>query len=76
MCIRDRVRVEAPTEVVKERLKIRQAEVTPENNSDADWAVYQKMKTSAQKIKRNHYAVDTSRDITPVIDKIAREVER
>jgi len=70
------VRVEAPPEVVKERLKTRQEEATPENNSDADWAVYQKMKTSAQKIKRNHYAVDTSRDITPVIDKIVREVER
>ena len=70
------VRVEAPPEVVKERLKTRQEEATPENNSDADWSVYQKMKTSAQKIKRNHYAVDTSRDITPVIDKITREVER
>jgi predicted kinase len=70
------VRVEAPPEVVKERLKARQEEAVPENNSDADWAVYQKMKTSAQKIRRNHYAVDTSRDITPVIDKIVREVER
>jgi predicted kinase len=70
------VRVEAPPELVKERLKARQEEAVPENNSDADWAVYQKMKTSAQKIRRNHYAVDTSRDITPVIDKIVREVER
>ena len=68
------VRVEAPTEVVQERLKARRE--NPENKSDADWAVYQKMKSSVQKIWRNHYAVDTSRDIAPVLDKIVREVRR
>ena len=68
------VRVEAPTEVVQERLKARRE--NPENKSDADWAVYQRMKSSVQKIWRNHYAVDTSRDITPVLDKIIREVRR
>ena len=70
------VRVEAPPEVVQERLKARQEEVNPVNKSDADWSVYQKMKSSVQKIRRNHYAVDTSRDITPVLDKIVREVQR
>jgi len=68
------VRVEAPPEVVRERLKARQE--NSENKSDADWAVYQRMKSSVQKIWRNHYAVDTSRDITPVLDKIIREVRR
>jgi len=68
------VRVEAPTEVVQGRLKARRE--NPENKSDADWAVYQRMKSSVQKIGRNHYAVDTSRDITPVLDKIVREVRR
>jgi hypothetical protein len=68
------VRVEAPTEVVQERLKARRE--NPENKSDADWAVYQRMKSSVQKIWRNHYAVDTSRDITPVLDKIVRGVRR
>lgn len=66
------VRVEAPTEVVQGRLKARRE--NPENKSDADWAVYQRMKSSVQKIGRNHYAVDTSRDIAPVLDKIVREV--
>ena len=70
------VRVEAPPEVVQERLKARQEEVNLVNKSDADWAVYQKMKSSVQKIRRNHYAVDTSRNITPVLDKIVREVRR
>jgi len=68
------VRVEAPPRVVCERLKARLE--NSGNKSDADWAVYQKMEPSVQKIRRNHYAVDTSRDITPVLDKIVREVNR
>jgi len=70
------VRVEAPPEVVYERLKTRQGGDNPGNKSDADWAVYQRMKTSVQKIRRNHYAVDTSKDITPVLDKVVREAGR
>jgi len=68
------VRVEAPSQVVRERLEARQED--PDEKSDADWKVYQRMKPSVQKIRRNHYAVDTSRDITPVLDKIVREVRR
>lgn len=70
------VRVEAPPELVYARLKTRQEEQNPGNNSDADWSVYQKMKSTVQRIRRNHYAVDTSRDITPVLEKIVREVRR
>ncbi len=69
------VRVEAPPEVVYERLKARK-DGDSANSSDADWAVYQRMKSSVQKISRNHYAVDTSKDITPVLDKVVREVRR
>jgi len=68
------VRVEAPPEVVRQRLEARRG--NSENKSDADWAIYQKMKFAVQRIRRNHYAVDTSRDITPVVDKIVREVTR
>jgi len=70
------VRVEAPPQVVYERLKTRLEGANPGNKSDADWWVYQRMKSTVQKIRRNHYAVDTSRDITPVLDKIVREVRR
>jgi len=70
------VRVEAPAEVVQERLKARREGRSPGNKSDADWEVYQRMKPAVQRIGRNHYAVDTSRDITPVLDKIVREVKR
>jgi len=70
------VRVEAPPEVVYARLKSRVERASPQNNSDADWSVYQRMRPTVQKIRRNHYAVDTSRDITPVLDKVVREVRR
>ena len=66
------VRVEAPPQVVRGRLESRLEDSG--NKSDADWAVYQRMKFLAQKIRRKHYAVDTSRDITPVLDKIVKEV--
>ena len=65
--------VEAPPQLVRERLKDRRNE---ETKSDADWIVYQKMKSSVQPIRRNHYVVDTSRDIIPVIDKIVRAAKR
>jgi predicted kinase len=70
------VRVEAPPEVVYQRLKVRQEVAIPENKSDADWAVYQRMRATAEGMRRKHYAVDTSRDITPVLDKVVREVRR
>lgn len=70
------VRVEAPPQLVHERLKARQERANPTDKSDADWAVYQKMEPTVEKIRRNHYVVDTSKDITPVLDKIVREVNR
>jgi hypothetical protein len=68
------VRVEAPSELVAGRLHQRQE--IRESRSDADWVVYQKMRSSVEEIQRRHYAVDTSRDITPVLDKIVKEVTR
>ena len=71
------VRVEAPLEVVQARLKNRmEGTALEEDHSEADWTVFQKMQGSAQRIRHNHFAVDTSRDITPVLDKIIREVNR
>jgi predicted kinase len=70
------VRVEAPPELVQKRLQARTEKKNMEDSSDADWTVYQKMKTTVQKISRNHFTVDTSKDVTPVIDKIIREVNR
>jgi dephospho-CoA kinase len=70
------VRVVAPPELVRQRLQDRFSSVNSKDRSEADWKVYQKMSASAQHIRRNHFAVDTSKDITPAIDKIVREVNR
>ena len=42
--------------------------------SIADRAIYQRVKPSVQKIRCNHYSVDTSCNITPALNKIVREV--
>jgi predicted kinase len=70
------VRIEAPSDVVYQRLQKRENGGNLEDKSDADWNVYKRMKPIAGKIQRNHFAVDTSRDITPVIDKIVRLIRR
>ena len=67
------VLVEAPPEVVRQRLEWRFKGVTREDASEADWVVYCRMRPTAEKIRRNYFAVDTSKDITPVINKIVRE---
>jgi predicted kinase len=70
------VNVKAPPEVVKKRLKSRTQKKNDGDNSDADWEVYQKLSTTAEKISRNHFVVDTSKDITPALEKIVREANR
>jgi len=65
------VRVYAPPELVRQRLQARKGD--PTNESDADWAVYRKMQFTEDKISRKHYTVNTSQDITSIIDKIVSE---
>jgi hypothetical protein len=70
------VRMEAPPELVQQRMERRRNGDDPDDKSDADWHVYRKMTATAEKIRRNHFVVDTSRDIAPAIEKIVREVIR
>jgi hypothetical protein len=70
------VRLDAPTEVIQQRLERRRNGDDPNDKSDADWQVYRKMTATAEKIRRNHFAVDTSKDIAPAIEKIVREARR
>jgi predicted kinase len=70
------VRVEAPPQLVYQRLKSRKNGANAGNYSDADWEVYRKMKPTVEKISRKHYVADSSRDISPVLDKVIREVNR
>jgi predicted kinase len=68
--------VEAPTEVVRQRLLARKETAMPQCDSEAGWEVYNKMKPRREKISRNHLVVDTSQDIAAVIDKIVRAAKR
>lgn len=70
------VRVEAPREIALQRLQGRSRGIDPGDNSDADSDVYQRMRAGEERIRRNHFVVDTSRDITPVVDNIVRAARR
>jgi len=70
------VSVEAPVYVVSERLRRREDGDGGEDNSTADISVYRRMVSSVEPIRRDNFAVDTSNDITSVIDKIVREMDR
>lgn len=70
------IQTEAPAEVVRERLNARITDGDLLGSSDADVEVHERMKASKQKIRRNHFVVDTSKDITPVVKKVIREVQR
>ena len=67
----------APEEVVNEKLKRRSNRISDEgDNSDADWDVYRRVESRSERINRSHLVVDTSQDITQVIDRIIRIVNR
>lgn len=66
------VLTQAPVDVVRQRLEARRRET--EGLAEADWVVYEKMLPTVERIRRNHYAVDTSQDVGPVIEKIVRAV--
>ena len=68
--------VEAPQEVVRQRLIARERTPVPERDSQAGWEVYNKMKPRREKISRNHLVVDTSQDITAAVDRIIRATSR
>lgn len=70
------VSVEAPAEVVRQRLLARERGESPQDNSQAGWEVYARMKRHREKITRNHFVVDTSQDVTPAVDKIVRAASR
>lgn len=70
------VRVEAPPGVVQERLLHRAQSLDPQDRSDADWEVYERMRPARQSIRRNHFAVDTSRPLEPVLEKVVKAMLR
>ncbi len=70
------VDVTAPPEVVRSRLAGRAQGADRRDLSDADAAVYERMRRQVEEIPREHLLVDTSKDIGPALDAISREMER
>jgi len=68
------VEVTAPAEVALQRLSERAA--APDSSSDADAAIYQRMRREWEEIQRDHFAVDTSKPTAKAVAAIAREMER
>ncbi len=70
------VRTEAPKGEVEERMARRAEGVDTNDNSQADMAVYQRMRPTQQRIGRNHIRVDTTADVSGVVRKIAKDISR
>jgi predicted kinase len=70
------VLMKASPSVVRERLEARGKTRLRQDQSDADWDVYQRMRRLQEPIKRNHISVDTSADIEPVVEKVALELQQ
>ena len=70
------VRLKAPPEVVEQRLRNRTVGLDRSDHSEADWDVYRKMEPVSEPIRRNHFQVDTSKDITLALEKVAHIIDR
>ena len=70
------VYLKAPPHVIYQRLKGRSEGVDAEDQPGAGWKVYKRMYPTVEPIKRGHLAVDTSKDISPAIAKVAGEIRR
>ena len=68
----------APEGVIRQRLSRREADIAAARRTDdistAGNDVYDRMIPSAQPIRRDHITVDTSQDITPVVQQVAAEL--
>ena len=64
------VHVTAPKDTVRRRLKERKADRHANTYSDAGWLIYTRMTPVEEPVKREHYALDSSKNIQPVLDQV------
>ena len=62
--------VTAPTEIVRQRLRDREAGLDPATWSDAGWDIHTRMAPAWEPVKRPHIFVDTSRDVTGALRQV------
>ncbi len=64
------VHVTAPRDTVRRRLKQRKAERHANTYSDAGWLIYTRLAPVEEPVRREHYAVDSSKNIAPVLEQV------
>ena len=64
------VRTWAPAPVIRKRLLDRSEARDADDRSTATVEVYERMRSGAERLTKEHVSVDTSRDIGPAVDKI------
>ena len=69
------VSLEAPEDVLRQRLDARQRGDNPWDFSDAGVAVYERMRQQVEPIRRRHIRIDTSRDIERGLRSVLRQLE-
>lgn len=62
--------VTAPSEIVRQRLRDREAGLDPETWSDAGWDIHSRMAPAWEPVRRPHILVDTSRDTSPALRQV------
>lgn len=64
------VHVTAPQNTVRRRLKERKADRHANTYSDAGWLIYTRMTPVEEPVQREHYALDSSKNIQPILDQV------
>ena len=64
----------APVGLIRRRLERRAAGLSSDGWSDADWRIYCRLRPAAEPMERPHVSVDSSRDIGPALNEVARLV--
>ena len=65
----------APEDLIKKRLMDRTSNLDNSSYSDADWAIYSKLKPSQETPETNYWTIDSSQDISPVLDKLTTLIQ-
>ena len=69
------VHATAPQDTVRRRLKERKSNRHANTYSDAGWLIYTRMIPVEEPVERDHYALDTSKNINPVLDRVVEWAE-
>lgn len=64
------VHATAPQNAVRQRLKQRKADRHANTYSDAGWLIYTRLAPVEEPVEREHYGLDTSKDIGPVLEQV------